>query len=71
MRPNPPPWMPILMPRLSDRAAVQLTEFLHLIVGIVQHHYGPQVQRWHRRRRRAHTETSYPSQADLYDDSPF
>lgn len=62
--------MPMMLPRISDRAAVQLLEILEQLLACVRHHYEPQILRWHRRQHRAdlrvHT-TSTP----LFGDEPF
>jgi len=62
--------MPMMLPRISDQAAVQLLEILEQLLASVRHHYEPQIHRWHRRQHRAdlpvHT-TSTP----LFGDEPF
>ncbi len=42
-------FVPLLMPKLSDQAAVHLIDILEQLLGIAQHHYGDQAHRWHRR----------------------
>ena len=63
--------VPILLPRLSDLAAVQLTEILAQLLALVEHHYGPQIERWQRRQRARENETSYPPCRPLPFDSLF
>ena len=62
--------IPMLMPRITDHAAVQLLDILEQLLACVRHHYEPQIHRWHRRQRNAdlrlHT-TSTP----LFGDEPF
>lgn len=41
--------MPLIVPKLSDAAAVQLVELLHDLVAIVEHQYLPQIHRHQRR----------------------
>lgn len=41
--------VPLLMPKLSDQAAVHLTDILEQLLGIAQHHYGDQLHRWRKR----------------------
>lgn len=43
--------MPMLLPRISDQAAVQLLDILEQLLECVRHHYAPQVERWQRRQR--------------------
>ena len=61
--------MPMLLPRISDQAAVQLLDILEQLLACVRHHYAPQIQRWQRRRRSA----ELPCQVSppLFDDDPF
>ena len=61
--------IPMLLPRLSDQAAVQLLDILQQLLDCVRHHYAPQIQRWHRRRR----SIDPPGRATplLFDDEPF
>jgi hypothetical protein len=61
--------MPMMLPRISDRAAAQLLDILEQLLECVRHHYGPQIQRWHRSQCRAHQpRMASPS---LFDDVPF
>lgn len=68
--------LPMLLPRLSDKAAAQLLDILAMLHESVRHHYGPQAERWQRRQCPQHrphaspprdAETSVP----LLDDEPF
>jgi hypothetical protein len=43
--------MPMLLPRISDRAAVQLIDILEQLLECVRHHYAPQIERRQRRQR--------------------
>jgi hypothetical protein len=43
--------VPLLLPRLSDKAAAQLLEVLHALVDAVEHHYAAQIQRYRKRQR--------------------
>ena len=44
--------IPMLWPRLSDKAAAQLLDVLSQLFDSVQHHYGPQAWRWQRQQCR-------------------
>lgn len=44
--------MPMMLPRMSDRAAAQLLDVLGMLHECMRHHYGPQAQLWHARQRR-------------------
>ena len=61
--------MPMMLPHISDRAAAQLLDILEQLLACVRHHYGPQIQRWHRSQCRA----SQPRKTSpsLFDDVPF
>ncbi len=41
--------MPLIVPKLSDAAAVQLVELLHDLIALVEHQYRPQIHRHQRR----------------------
>ena len=61
--------MPMMLPRISDRAAAQLLDILEQLIECVRHHYGPQIQRWHRSQC-----LEYPPRRispSLFDDMPF
>ncbi len=62
--------MPMMLPRISDRAAVQLLDILELLLTCVRHHYAPQIQRWHSRQRQADLRMQTPS-TPLFGDEPF
>jgi len=62
--------MPMMLPRISDRAAVQLLEILEQFLASVRHHYEPQLHRWHRRQRQADLRMQTPS-TPLFGDEPF
>ena len=61
--------IPMLLPRISDHAAVQLLDILEQLLECVRHHYAPQIQRWQRRRRSVDPPRQ-PS-TPLFDDVPF
>jgi hypothetical protein len=62
--------LPMLMPRISDHAAVQLLDILEQLIACVRHHYEPQIHRWHRRQRRAQP-SPMGQRMQLFDDEPF
>ncbi len=62
--------MPMMLPRISDQAAVQLLEILEQLLASVRHHYGPQVHRWQRRQRQAELRMHTPA-TPLFGDEPF
>jgi hypothetical protein len=62
--------MPMMLPRISDRAAVQLLDILEQLLACVRHHYAPQVQRWQRRQCSA-APARRPSALATWDDEPF
>lgn len=41
--------VPLLLPRLSDKAAAQLIEVLRAILGAIEHHYALQIHRYRKR----------------------
>ncbi len=43
--------LPMLLPKLSDRAAVQLIDILERLMDCVQQFYAPQIHRWGRQNR--------------------
>lgn len=61
--------MPLLLPRLSDRAAAQLLDILEQLLACVRHHYAPQRQRW--RDRHARLDRPCPTPPTLFDGEPF
>ena len=62
--------MPMMLPSISDRAAVQLLDILEQFLACVRHHHAPQIHRWHRSRCSAATARRNSSLA-LFDDEPF
>lgn len=62
--------MPMMLPRISDQAAVQLLEILEQLLACVRHHYEPQVHRWQRRQRQAELRMHTPA-TPLFGDEPF
>ena len=61
--------VPLLMPKLSDPAAVHLIDILEQLLGIAQHHYADQVHRWRQGQHRSHRRQP-PDTATLFD-QPF
>ena len=41
---------PLLLPKISEHTAVQLTDVLQQLLAAAQHHYAPQIRRWQRQR---------------------
>lgn len=62
--------MPMMLPKLSDRAAAELLEILEQLLASVRHHYEPQIHRWQRRQRQADLRLHTPS-TPLFGDEPF
>jgi hypothetical protein len=62
--------MPMMLPSISDRAAVQLLDILEQLLACVRHHYAPQVQRW-QRRQCSSPPVRRPSSLATWDDDPF
>jgi len=63
-------FMPMMLPRISDQAAVQLLDILEQLLASVRHHYEPQIHRWQRRQRQADLRV-HTSSAPLFGDEPF
>ncbi len=63
--------LPMMLPRLSDRAAAQLLEILALLHESMLHHYGAQAERWHERQRSRRSAAAHYSSLPLRDDEPF
>lgn len=63
--------MPMLLPRMSDRAAAQLLDVLALLHDCMLHHYGPQAQRWHDRQRQRTSPALRSARSPTLDDQPF
>jgi hypothetical protein len=59
----------MLMPKLSDQAAVHLIDILEQLLGIAQHHYGDQLHRC--RRRQINLATGRRPNATPLVDDPF
>lgn len=62
--------MPLMLPRISDRAAAELLEILEQLLACVRHHYEPQILRWQRRQRHADLRMHTPA-TPLFGDEPF
>lgn len=64
--------LPLALPVLTDRAAVQLIELLHELVAAVEHQYAAQALRYERRQRERRYRAQ-PQQAPLLgaDEPPF
>jgi hypothetical protein len=64
--------LPLLLPRLSDRAAAQLLDLLHALLAAIEHHYAAQVQCYYQRQQQIRQDRLYrrcpPSTTD---DPPF
>ena len=57
--------IPMLLPRISDTAALHLLDILEQLLASVRHHYAPQIQRCQRRQRsRAHPARPPPPELD-------
>jgi len=63
--------MPMLLPRMSDRAAAQLLDVLALLHDCMRHHYGSQAQCWHDRQRQRTSPAPRNTSLPLLDDEPF
>lgn len=63
--------VPLLLPRLSGRAAAQLLDILGQLHGCVRHHYGDQAWRWQRQQRQLEESRRQAPQLRLDDDVPF
>ena len=63
--------VPLSLPKLSDHAAVQLTDILQQLLAAAHHHYAPQIQRWQRQRRYPNDVTPRPRPPTPQDDSLF
>lgn len=62
--------MPMMLPRISDQAAVQLLDILEQLLASVRHHYAPQIHRWQRRQHQADPQL-HTSATPLFGDEPF
>ncbi len=63
--------VPLLLPRLSGRAAAQLLDILGQLHGCVQHHYGEQAWRWQRQQRQLEQSCRQPQLRLDDEDEPF
>jgi hypothetical protein len=61
--------LPLNLPCLTDKAAVQLVDVLHELMTGIEHHYAAQIDRYHRRQRELHH--ARQSQPSTPDDPPF
>jgi hypothetical protein len=62
--------LPMMLPKLSDRAAAELLDILEQLLASVRHHYAPQAHRWQRSRCSA-AAARRPASPTLFDDQPF
>ena len=62
--------IPMMLPKISDRAAAELLEILEQLLACVRHHYEPQIRRLQRRQRHAQP-PHVGSRLQLFDDEPF
>ena len=51
--------LPLLLPRLTDKAAAQFLDLLHTILAGIEHHYAAQVYRYHQRQREIRQDRLY------------
>ena len=61
--------LPFVLPRLTDKAAAQLLELLHELIGGIQHHYAEQVHRYRKRQQEIRYHRQSPS--SRLTDPPF
>jgi hypothetical protein len=61
--------LPFVLPRLTDKAATQLVELLHALLAGIEHHYGAQAHRYHKRQREVRQPRPSPSSRPI--DPPF
>ena len=61
--------LPFLLPRLTDKAAMQLVALPHELIAGIEHHYAEQIHRHHKRQQeiRQHKKSQHPRLTD----SPF
>ena len=62
--------LPLSLPCLTDKAAVQLLDVLHELLTTIEFHYATQIRRYHQREREKLRNAQQPHQARL-DDPPF
>lgn len=63
--------LPMLLPKLSDRAAVQLIDILEQLMDSVQQFYAPQIDRWRRQNRHLMSIPPRHKSFAKLDDEPF
>lgn len=63
--------IPLLLPKLSDRAAVQLIDILEQLTDCVQQFYAPQIDRWRRRNHPLTSSTPRHKSFAKLDDEPL
>ncbi|HWR87213.1 MAG TPA: hypothetical protein VN277_02205 [Acidiferrobacterales bacterium] len=61
--------LPLLLPRLSDKAAAQFLGLLHEIIAGIEHHYADQVHRYHKRQQKIRYDQQPPP--SRLTDTPF
>lgn len=61
--------LPLDLPCLTDKAAAQLVDLLHELLGSIEHHYAAQIDRHHRRERERRL--ARRTQPSTLDDPPF
>jgi hypothetical protein len=52
--------VPLLLPRLSEKAAAQLIEVLRAILGAIEHHYALQIHRYRKREHERNLQRQCP-----------
>ncbi len=62
--------LPLNLPCLTDKAAMQLLDVLHELVSTIEFHYATQVRRYHRREREK-LRTVQQQKPSRPDDPPF
>jgi hypothetical protein len=64
--------LPLLLPRLSDRAAAQLLDVLHALLAAVELHYAGQAQCYYQRQQQLRMDRRYRQcPLSTTDDPPF
>ena len=64
--------LPLLLPRLTDKAAAQLLDVLHAVFAVIEHYYADQARCYHQRQQQIRQDRLYrrcPLSAK--DDPPF
>jgi len=58
--------LPFLLPRLTDKTAMQLVALLHELITGIEHHYAEQIHRHHKRQQeiRQHKRSQQPRSTD-------